>query len=169
MINQLTILSIYSPGGPRDRCVETILERRLSLIHSTLAGAKKRPFVNPQPFYVGGGCVNPYHSYAGEALQTPTISMLAGLQRAPERVAFLHPEKCPTSPDFRSQFPGHFSHFIGSFISFSSQNPPVEGSEKDRVFSLEMNIQRFSACSSSPWAAPGNGSARRRPRPSANG
>ena len=80
--NMMISRGIYSQGGPCDRSVATILERRLSLIHSTFAGSKKRSCVKSQPIYISGGCVNPHHSYDGEAPQTLTIPMIASLLEA---------------------------------------------------------------------------------------
>jgi hypothetical protein len=69
---------IYSQGELCDRRVETILERRQTLIHSTLAGGKNAPRVIPYPIYAGEGLANPYHSYVGGASQTLTTTTTAG-------------------------------------------------------------------------------------------
>ena len=84
---------IYSQGGICDRCVATILERRLSLTHSTMAGGKMSPSVIPQPIYISGGCANPYHSYVREAPQTLIIIGLAGPQKAQKKRPLRNPKK----------------------------------------------------------------------------
>jgi len=54
---------IHLQGGPCDRRVATIPERRLSLTHSTIPTDKKRIVVNPYHHYNSASFANPYHSY----------------------------------------------------------------------------------------------------------
>ena len=68
---------IFLQGGTCDRCVETILERRQTLIHPTLAGEKNDPCANPYPIYACEGLANPYQYYVGGASQTLIHPMLA--------------------------------------------------------------------------------------------
>ena len=101
-----TILAIYSQGGLCDRGVATILERRQTHTHSTLARAKNARSVNPYPHCIGGGCVNPYQSYVGEASQTLTYSTLAGAKKD----AFSTPQNRACRPSI-SGFPSTMPDF----------------------------------------------------------
>jgi len=68
---------LYTQGGEGDRRVVTILERRQTLIPSTIAGAKKDTSVNPTPIYIGAGCVNHYQYWDGGHRQTLIPSIMA--------------------------------------------------------------------------------------------
>ena len=128
-----TILSIYSQGGLCDRGVATILERRLPLIHSTLAGVKKRHCLNSTPFYIGGGCVNPYQSYAGEAPQTLTTPTAAGLKKD---LPF-HVTKTPHKPRFSKCISGALFPLYRVITRYLSPKCPGGGKRNGRINSLE--------------------------------
>lgn len=125
--NMMIFGGIYLQGGTCDRGVETILERRLLLSHSTLAGAKKATCVIPYHYYDGGGCVNPHQSYDGEAPQTLTTPMLAGFKNPRGQSLFLTSKNALQAAYFHLGFWGCFPLREGLSIVIFFDKRAVEG------------------------------------------